>query len=126
MTQNVLDLPGPQGSTIAGSLLDLGRDPLGFLTQCGREFEDIVPTRLGLTPACLLTNPDYIEQVLKNRDAFIKSRGFRVLKSLLGEGLLTAEGESWFWQCKLAQPSITLRPETGIQVTLRQLQSAPS
>ncbi len=31
-------------------------------------------------------------------------RGFRVLKTLLGEGLLTAEGESWFSQRRLAQP----------------------
>jgi cytochrome P450 len=64
----------------------------------------MVPLRLGLTSACLITHPDYIEQVLKDRDTFIKSRGFRVLKTLLGEGLLTAEGESWFWQRKLAQP----------------------
>ncbi|MCM1983747.1 cytochrome P450 [Lyngbya confervoides] len=104
MVQDVLDLPGPQGNTIAGSLLDLGRDPLGFLTQCAREFGDMIPIQLGLTSACLVTNPEYIEQILKNRDNFIKSRGFRVLKRLLGEGLLTAEGESWFWQRKLAQP----------------------
>lgn len=104
MAQDVFDFPGPKGNTIAGSLLDLGRDPLGFLTQCANEFGDIIPIQLGLTSACLLTNPEYIEQVLKNRDTFIKSRGFRVLKSLLGEGLLTAEGESWFWQRKLAQP----------------------
>lgn len=63
----------------------------------------MVPMRLGLTPACLITNPDYIEQVLKNRELFIKSRGFRVLKTLL-VGLLTPKGESWFWQRRLAQP----------------------
>ncbi|MDX2214817.1 MAG: cytochrome P450 [Oculatellaceae cyanobacterium bins.114] len=104
MAQDVLDLPGPQGNTIAGSLLELGRDPLGFLTHCAREFGDIVPLQLGLTSTCLITKPEYIEQVLKDRDTFVKSRGFRVLKTLLGEGLLTAEGESWFWQRKLAQP----------------------
>jgi len=63
----------------------------------------MVPIRLGLTPACLITNSGYIEQVLKNRELFVKSRGFRVLKTLLGE-VLTAEGESWFWQRRLAQP----------------------
>lgn len=104
MTQDIFDLPGPQGNSIVGSLVDLGNDPLAFLTRCAREYGDIVPLRLGLTPACLITNPDYIEQVLKDREKFIKSRGFRILKTLLGEGLLTAEGDSWLRQRRLAQP----------------------
>jgi cytochrome P450 len=103
MTQDISTLPAPAGHGIAGNLIDLGNDPLGFLTSC-RDYGDIVPLRLGLTASCLLTNPDYIEQVLKDRDMFVKSRGFRVLKTLLGEGLLTADGESWFWQRRLAQP----------------------
>jgi cytochrome P450 len=103
MPQDVFELPAPEGNTIVGHLLDLSNDPLGFLTKC-RDYGDIVPLRLGLTPVCVLMNPAYIEQVLKDRDTFIKSRGFRVLKTLLGEGLLTAEGESWFWQRRLAQP----------------------
>ncbi|HAZ43580.1 MAG TPA: cytochrome P450 [Cyanobacteria bacterium UBA11369] len=103
MTQDVFELPGPEGNSIVGNLLDLGQDPLGFLERC-RDYGDIVPLRLGLTPVCLLFNPDYIEQVLKERETFIKSRGFRVLKTLLGEGLLTDLGESWFWQRRIAQP----------------------
>jgi cytochrome P450 len=103
MSQDVFELPAPEGNTIVGHLLDLSNDPLGFLTKC-RDYGDIVPLRLGLTPVCVLMNPADIEQVLKDRETFIKSRGFRVLKTLLGEGLLTAEGESWFWQRRLAQP----------------------
>ncbi|WP_040695483.1 cytochrome P450 [Nodosilinea nodulosa] len=104
MPQDLFDLPGPRGNSLAGSLLEMGADPLGFLTQCSRDYGDLVPLQLGLTPACLVNHPDLIEAVLRDRDSFIKSRGFRVLKTLLGEGLLTAEGESWFWQRKLAQP----------------------
>jgi cytochrome P450 len=104
MTQDIFDLSGPRGNTLAGSLLDMGADPLGFLTRCARDYGDLVPLQLGLTPACLVNSPDLIESVLRDRETFIKSRGFRVLKTLLGEGLLTAEGESWFWQRKLAQP----------------------
>ena len=103
MAQDISTLPAPAGHGIAGNLIDLAHDPLGFLTSC-RDYGDIVPLRLGLTASCLLTNPDYIEQVLKDRDMFIKSRGFRVLKTLLGEGLLTADGESWLWQRRLTQP----------------------
>lgn len=104
MAQDIFELPGPESNSIVGSLVDLGNDPLGFLARCARDYGDIVPMRLGLNPACLITNPKYIEQVLKDRETFIKSRGFRVLKTLLGEGLLTAEGDSWLWQRRLAQP----------------------
>lgn len=127
MTQDVFELPAPPGNTIVGHLLDLAQDPLGFLTQC-RDYGDIVPLRLALTPACVLFNPEYIEQVLRDRETFIKSRGFRVLKTLLGEGLLTAEGESWFWQRRLAQPVFHQKRINGygevmVQYTDRMIQS---
>ncbi len=102
--KDIFELDAPKGNSIAGHLIDLGNNPLDFLTDCGRNYGDIIPLQLGLTSACLIANPDYIEQVLKDRNSFIKSRGFRALKTLLGEGLLTNEGESWFRQRRLAQP----------------------
>lgn len=127
MAQDIFELPAPPINSIVGHLVELGEDPLGFLTRC-RDYGDIVPLRLGLTPSCVLTNPEYIEEVLKNRETFIKSRGFRVLKTLLGEGLLTAEGESWLSQRRLAQPVFHQRRineygETMVDYTNRMLQS---
>ena len=57
MSQNVFELPGPEGNSIVGNLLDLGQDPLGFLDRC-RDYGDILPLRLGLTPVCLLFNSE--------------------------------------------------------------------
>ena len=102
--KNIFELEGPPGNSIVGNLAELGEDPLGFLVRCDRDYGDIVPLRLGLTPACLVTHPDLIEQVLKGRDSFVKSRGFRALHTLLGKGLLTNEGDSWFRQRRLVQP----------------------
>ncbi|MBW4623261.1 MAG: cytochrome P450 [Cyanosarcina radialis HA8281-LM2] len=104
MAPDIFELSAPEGNALVGHLLDLGRDPLGFLTACDRNYGEIIPLRLGLTSACLLTNPDDIERVLKDRECFIKSRGFRALKTLLGEGLLTSEGDSWLRQRRLSQP----------------------
>ena len=101
---HIFELDGPPGNSIVGNLLALGEDPLGFLMECDRNYKNIVPLRLGLTPACLVTDPAIIEQVLKGRESFIKSRGFRALHTLLGAGLLTNEGDSWFRQRRLAQP----------------------
>ena len=103
--KNVFELEGPEGNSIVGNLAELGEDPLAFLMKCDRNYGDIVPLRLGLTPACFVTDPALITQVLREREAFIKSRGFRALHTLLGDGLLTNEGESWFRQRRLAQPA---------------------
>ena len=39
--KNIFELDAPKGTSIAGHLLDLGRDPLEFLTDCGRNYGDI-------------------------------------------------------------------------------------
>ncbi len=127
MAKDVFELPAPTVNTIVGHLFELGQDPLGFLTRC-RDYGDIVPLQLGLISSCLVTNPEYIEEVLKNRNDFIKSRGLRALKTLLGEGLLSAEGESWFWQRRLAQPvfhqkRINAYSQTMVEYTNRMLQT---
>lgn len=53
-----------------------------------------------------VTGPDLIEQVLvKRSDLFVKTRlDKRVLRPLIGTGLLTADGDHWRWQRKLASP----------------------
>ena len=50
----------------------------------------------------MLNHPDYIEQVLRKRELFVK-RG-DLLRNILGDGLVTAKGESWFRQRRLVQP----------------------
>ncbi len=53
-----------------------------------------------------VTGPDLIEQILvKRADTFVKTRlDKRVLRPLIGTGLLTADGDHWRWQRKLASP----------------------
>ena len=53
-----------------------------------------------------VTGPDLIEQVLvKQAELFPKTRlDKRVLRPVVGQGLLTADGEHWRWQRKLASP----------------------
>jgi cytochrome P450 len=65
-----------------------------------------VPVRLGPSPGLLIYHPDAIEEVLvvRNRD-FIKSRGVRLLRALLGDGLFISEGDLWLRQRRLMQPA---------------------
>jgi len=98
--------PGPRGSFLLGSVSEFQRDTLGFLTRCAREYGDVVPIRFGPALLILLNDPALIEQVLvTDHRRFIKSRGVRALSSLIGNGLVLNEGESWLQQRRLIQPA---------------------
>ena len=123
--------PGPKGHPIIGSVIELRRDLLGFMTNAAREFGDVVLFRFMHLPVCLLSHPDDIESVLvKNSARFVKSRDYRALAGVLGDGLLTTENEVWRRQRKLAQPmfyreNISNYATTMVDCTLRAIEGWP-
>jgi cytochrome P450 len=87
---------------------------MGCLTDCAKKYGDAVFFRFFNVPICLLVHPDYIEQVLVTQQTnFAKSRDYRVLSHVMGEGLLTAEGEAWRRQRRLVQPAFHHENITG-------------
>jgi cytochrome P450 len=71
-----------------------------------RDYGDIVYFKLGPQEIYFLNNPDCIRDVLvTNSRNFTKSRSLELAKRLLGEGLLTSEGEFHRRQRRLAQPA---------------------
>jgi cytochrome P450 len=98
--------PGPSGNLALGNLLEFRRDPLGFFTQCAGNYGDIVRYRIAHVNVYLLNHPDLIESVLvSNHHNFIKGRTLHAGRVLLGDGLLTSEGDSWRRQRRLMQPA---------------------
>ena len=99
-------LRGPRGRPLVGNIGEFNRDQLGFYTRCVREYGDVVPVRLGSARGLMVYHPDAIEEVLvtRNRD-FVKSRGVRLFKALIGDGLFVSEGELWLRQRRLMQPA---------------------
>jgi len=97
--------PGPKGLPLLGSLIDYFSDMLGFLTRVSAEYGDIVYYKLGSRKMYLLNNPEHIKDVLvtHNRN-FEKSRALKRTKIILGEGLLTNEGEPHIKQRRTIQP----------------------
>src|ERR1041385_1197481 len=98
--------PGPKGTPLLGVMREFNHDPLTFIERC-REYGDVVRMRFLYLHAYFLYNPDHIEQVLSsNARNFIKSRTLRspFFRRLVGQGLLTSEGELWKRQRRLAQP----------------------
>jgi cytochrome P450 len=99
--------PGPKGLPILGVALDIRKDALGTLLHLAREYGDIVRFPVVRQDRYLLNHPDYIEQVLNiEHSKFHKSvLTKKITEALLGQGLLTSEGEVWRRQRRLAQPA---------------------
>jgi cytochrome P450 len=91
-----------------GHLREIRHDMLGFFTRTARECGDVALMRFGPRKVWLISDPALIEEVLvtKNR-SFTKHYAFRFLRPVLGDGLLTSEGETWLRQRRLMQPAFT-------------------
>lgn len=95
--------PGPT-SKIPGLLyLSLRRDPLGFLQRAVRRFGDFVHLQIGPRHDCLVNDPEQIKKILLARSGYARSSA-RALRRLLGQGLLTSDGEYHARQRKTIQP----------------------
>ncbi|MBD2300755.1 cytochrome P450 [Nostoc sp. FACHB-190] len=101
MSKNLQTLPHPNPVT---ALEEYSRDHLGFMQRCTQEYEGIVPLKFDDQWFCLLTNPDYITEVLKDRLLFVKTKDLQLIHEVLGNGLLVSEGDFWLRQRRLAQP----------------------
>lgn len=95
--------PGPRGHWLTGHLPEMRRDLLGFYLRCAREYGDCTTLRFGLKRIFFVNNPTLIEQVLHSRN-FTKHYALRMNRLLLGNGLLTSEGDFWLRQRRLIQP----------------------
>ena len=81
-------------------------DPLAFLSGIARKYGDIAHYRAGRQHVVLLSDPELIREVLAaDSRTFVKSRVMQRTKVLLGEGLLTSEGEFHMRQRRLVQPA---------------------
>ncbi len=97
--------PGPRGSVLFGSLSSFRKDRLRFLVELTQVYGDVVRFRVGTRWVYLLNDPACIQHVLQtNARNYVKGRGLEKAKDLLGEGLLTSEGDFWLRQRWLIQP----------------------
>jgi cytochrome P450 len=99
---------GPRGHLLTGSLPEFSGDRLAFFTRLAREYGDVVAFRLAWRRVLLLNQPDLIEDVLATKARnFTKHFALRLNRMLLGNGLITSEGEFWLRQRRLSQPAFS-------------------
>ena len=97
--------PGPKGTLIGGNIHQFRACLLDFLLETARDYGPLTSFRIGPRRVFLASAPDLIEQVLiTDAKHYIKHFGARAYKPVLGNGLVTSEGEYWHRQRKLIQP----------------------
>lgn len=98
--------PGPPGNWLLGNLTELRRDMLAFFVRSAREYGDVVRLRIGPRSLYLVNHPDLIEEVLVHQARnYRKHYAVRLNRLLLGNGLLSSDGDFWLRQRRLAQPA---------------------
>ena len=99
--------PGPTGHDFLCILPGLVRDPLKCMLGLLGEYGDVVCVgHRRFQPIYLLSHPDHIKHVLQdNHLNYGKGKLYNAMKRLLGEGLVTSEGETWHRQRRFSQPA---------------------
>lgn len=98
--------PSARGVPFFGNALSYLRDPLGFLRETRLRHGDFVRVALGPMKIVLLSHPDDVEDVLVTRNKLWQKDAYlQKLRPVLGDGLLSSEGDFWRRQRRLAQPA---------------------
>src|SRR5436309_9288485 len=87
------------------------REPLEWIPKWFKEYGDIYRIASPLGQATVVGAPELARHVLAERYPRYqqKSRAYSVLRILMGNGLVTSEGEFWRGQRKLVQPAFHRR-----------------
>lgn len=99
-------MPGPRGHFLFGSLFEVQRDPLTFISRIQRQYGDTVKVHLGPKTVYLVTHPDDVQHVLQeNARNYRKGAHYEVLRPVFGNGLMLSEGDFWLKQRRIVQPA---------------------
>jgi cytochrome P450 len=125
--------PGPKGWPLLGNVFQLGRDQLGFLLEIQRKYGRMATIHIGKTPVVVLFQPEHVRYVLTenprnftNREVAgglifgklllfsqltrtFSNRVTEDLRKLVGDGLITTDGEYHDRQRRLLQPAFSKR-----------------
>ncbi|MCW3127231.1 MAG: cytochrome [Bacteroidetes bacterium] len=95
---------GPKGNIIFTAAKELRTNVLGLIERHAKEYEDISRLRIGPYYYINVYKPEMIEHIFSDSQLYSKGRENANLKYLLGNGLLTNEGEFWMKQRRLIAP----------------------
>src|SRR5258707_7310339 len=98
--------PGPPWYTAVSNTVTFARQTLSFLRELRERYGDIVTLPTVLGPWTLVFHPDGVRHVVQENHFNYRKGGIshQALSLVLGNGLLTNNGDSWLHQRRLIQP----------------------
>ncbi len=97
--------PGPRARYPGELFRAFRKHPLRTFTEAAETYGDLVHFTILGHHVYLLNHPDTIQELLVTRNkSLIKSRGLQNARRVLGQGLLTSEGEFHLRQRRMIQP----------------------
>jgi cytochrome P450 len=93
-------------SSLLGHLSRFRTDPIGLFRE-GAALGDVVRFPVGPRSVYLLRQPEHIKYVLQDACKYFtkQTKGYHSLRFILGNGLVTSEGDFWLRQRRIAQPA---------------------
>ncbi|MFT3772676.1 MAG: cytochrome P450 [Minicystis sp.] len=102
--------PGPPGVFGVRNVFRFARDQLGMLRQLANRYGDVMEMKVLGRPFFLVSHPDDVEAVLvKHARVMVRDEYVVVLARVLGQGLLTSDGDLWKRQRKLMSQAFVPR-----------------
>lgn len=102
-----LDPPGPPKRLPLGINypVEMGLDVIGFLKKVA-SYGDVAHFKVAKQHVYLFNHPDYVRDILvAHQKSFNKGAYLDWLRLLVGNGLLTSEGDFWLRQRRMIQPA---------------------
>ena len=109
-------IPGPRPWPIVGNGLAVLRHGIFPVMEQGwRTYGDTFCVTLGPKRLVVIIHPDDVEKVLiSERDSFFKGASYDFFRVLVGDGMVTNEGEMWRARRRVAQPSFNKGTVTAL------------
>ncbi|HET6347255.1 MAG TPA: cytochrome P450, partial [Myxococcota bacterium] len=107
-------IPSPPGQFLFGNLRQMQRaGMLNYYVDAWKRYGDTIRFKMGPLSQFLFIKPEHVRHVMMtNADNYSKGIGFKKLKMLAGEGLLTSDNPIWKRQRRLMQPPFTAKAVT--------------
>ncbi len=111
--------PSAGGVPVLGFIPQFARDPLNALLNAAVQHGPVVRLDLASRSVYLVSHPDGIKYVLQDNNRNY-DKGYQQAKPLMGNGLVTSEGEFWRSQRRLIQPTFSRQQIAHYTLTMTQ------
>ncbi len=109
VTTQAKPIPTAPGLPLLGNIREIQqKEILKFAEDLRAAYGDLVQFRAGPFPLVFVCHPEHLYHIfVKNVGNYVKGPRYDLLRLLMGNGLVTSEGDLWWQQRRLIQPTFT-------------------